>query len=149
MASVDPLQFSFTGDARNTLDPKKRISVPSKWNVPEETVFRVMPHPVHQCLLVMPPAEFNRVRENALVGLAREKQADFLRIFASRSEELKTDKQGRLSLGEKLCDKAKLSGEVKIIGCTERFEIWNPKAWDAFEASQEDIFKEAAISVGL
>lgn len=149
MASVDPLHFSFSGDSRNSLDPKKRISVPSKWNVPEETKFFVMPHPVHPCLVVMPPAEFNRVRDTALVKLPTEQQADFLRLYASRSEELKTDKQGRLSLGEKLCEKAGLSGEVKIIGCTERFEIWNPKAWDAFEAGQDAIFKEAAISVGL
>jgi len=149
MASVDPVQFSFSGDSRNTLDTKNRISVPSKWDVPEETAFKVMPHPEHQCLVVMPPSEFTRFRDNAIVALPLERQANFLRLLGSRVETLKTDKQGRLSLGEKLCDKAGLSGEVKIIGCTERFEIWNPKAWDAFEASQEAIFKEAAISVGL
>jgi MraZ protein len=138
----------FAGEFRHALDAKKRITIPSRWRGGGSEFF-IQPHHEHPCLLAMPPADFQEVRERAIASLPPAKQADFLRKFAARSLNCTVDKQGRLVLSDDQCRVAGLKGEVVLVGLVGRFEVWNPEAWAAYSQQRDTDYKEVASAVGL
>lgn len=60
-------------------------------------------------------------------------------IFGSMSEQT-PDKQGRISITPELRTYAGLSREAVVVGVYDRIEVWEPKAWEAYQAQQEEAF---------
>lgn len=60
-------------------------------------------------------------------------------IFGSMSEQV-PDKQGRISITPELRTYAGLAREAVVVGVYDRIEVWEPKAWEAYQAQQEDAF---------
>jgi MraZ protein len=148
MPSQSKSEPIFSGEFRHALDPKKRVTIPSRWRGGTDEFF-IQPHHTHPCLVAMPPAEFQEIREKALDQLPAAKQADFLRNFAARSLHCTLDKQGRLLLADEQCRAKGLKGDVVLVGMVGRFEIWNPEAWTAYSSKQDSDYKEVASAVGL
>ncbi len=133
------------------MDAKKRVAVPASWLARDEgETFHVIPHPTEGYLIVMPPEEF--ARQEQLIQSASGSAADkriAIRKFYGEAHTTTTDKQGRILLTEKHCDRAGLAGEIVFAGGRSRFEIWSKERHAATDAGQTDIYQRIAADIGL
>jgi MraZ protein len=133
------------------MDAKKRVAVPAGWLREDEgEVLHVAPHPFEGYLMVMPPAEFDswerKINESA--APPKEKRAA-IRQFYGDAHTATTDKQGRIVLTEKHCERAGLTGDVVFVGGRSRFEIWSRDRYAAVQGSQNDAYQRVAEAIGL
>lgn len=142
----------FSGEYRHALDPKNRVTIPSKWRPKEKEAedLYLIPDPSGTCLLVLPKAEFEAVGERvATSGISPKEQRVFIRQFYSRAKPGAVDKQGRLLLPEDFCRQLELTGEVVLAGGRVRFEVWNSAKWDRNTADVSETYTKVADLVGL
>jgi MraZ protein len=141
----------FSGTFERSMDAKKRVAVPASWLARDEgEVFHVIPHPTDGYLIVMPPEEF--ARQEQLIQGASGSAADkriAIRKFYGEAHTTTTDKQGRILLNEKHCERAGLAGEIVFSGGRSRFEIWSKDRHAATDPGQTDIYKRIAADIGL
>ena len=60
-------------------------------------------------------------------------------LFALASEQV-PDKQGRVTITPELRQYAGLERDAVVIGVYDRIEVWEPAAWTAYTADQEQAF---------
>ena len=100
--------------------------------------------------MVMPTAEFDRweqrIQETSLPP-AQKRMA--IRKFYSEAHSVTTDKQGRILLNEKHCERAELTDEVVFVGGRSRFELWSRAKYAEVEASETQAYQEVAAAIGL
>jgi MraZ protein len=141
----------YSGTFERSMDAKKRVAVPAPWLTREEgEVFYVIPHPSEGYLMVMPPSEFDRweqrIQESS--ATAAEKRMA-IRKFYSEAHTTTTDKQGRILLSDKHCDRAGITNEVIFAGGRSRFEIWSKRRYTDVDVSQSDAYRRVANTIGL
>lgn len=141
----------FSGEFRHALDPKNRVTIPSRWRSSEADEFHLVASPSGQFLRVMPPSQFRAVGEKleANTSITLKQRLEFKRQFYSQSLSVVTDKQGRMLVPESLGKKVGLQGEVVLVGMYETFELWSPEAWAAAKHSEEATFAQVAELIGL
>jgi MraZ protein len=141
----------FSGEFCHGLDPKNRITIPSRWRRTEAEEFFLMPDRTNKFLRAMPPGPFRAVADKIAAdpGVSAAERAVFMRHFYSRSQHASTDKQGRLLLPDELCTKLNLHGEVILVGVHEGFEVWNKETWKSTQESEASIFERIAGIAGL
>ncbi len=142
----------YSGTFERSMDAKKRVSVPSGWLTKGEgEVFYVVPHPAEKYLMVMPESEFaaweTRIQEAEGTSMAQKRIA--IRRFYSEAHTVTTDKQGRILLNEKHCERAGLKGDVVFVGGRSRFEIWSRDEFEAALAKEDEAYRSVAESIGL
>jgi MraZ protein len=137
----------FLGTHAPRLDEKGRLILPAKYR-DELAGGVVITKGQERCLYVFPRGEFTRITEALRTAPVTAKSVrDYSRVFfASASDEL-PDKQGRITLPPALRAYAGLQRDCVVIGANTRLEIWDTQAWDAYLATQEDSFAEAAEEV--
>ena len=100
--------------------------------------------------MVMPPAEFDRWEQRIQDSDATPSEKRMaIRQFYSEAHTATTDKQGRILLNEKHCERAGLNGEIVFIGGRSRFEIWSNARHSEALPSQADTYKRVASNIGL
>ena len=111
----------------------------------------MVPEPNGQFLLVMPPAEFERIGALAetMPGVAKSEVRVFLRRLHSQAQHGSFDKQGRLLLPDEVCKQLDLKGEVALVGGRGRFEIWNLGRRQRAQAEEHPTYQAIANMVGL
>ncbi|MEX0930816.1 MAG: division/cell wall cluster transcriptional repressor MraZ [Candidatus Paceibacterota bacterium] len=140
------------GEYKHTLDPKKRLSLPSKWRK-ELGKKVVITRGLDNCLFVYPIKEWQTITEK--VGRLPLGQADtrsFNRFFLSGAVEAEVDKIGRILVPDFLKDFAKLNSKVVLAGIHNRVEIWDQKKWDDYKKiieSQADSLAEKLGEIGV
>jgi len=127
---------SYAGEYSKALDDKRRIVIPAKWRFEgdeTETAYLALPN-ANGSITIFPP----KVRENIIATVSGVKLSDSIKqkskqkIFR-KCEDLGCDKQGRISLSEKLIAHANIAKEAILVGSGDVFNIWNPeklKEWD-------------------
>ena len=138
----------FLGDYQHTLDAKGRVSLPAKFRA-EMTGRLVVAKGFEGCLYVYAADEYNNFVEGLVAsGDFDPKKRRVRRFFTSGSTETELDSAGRISLPANLREYAQLTKDVEVTGNGNRIEIWDAKAWAAYngedEASIEDLAKELA-----
>ncbi len=144
-------QTLYSGTFERSMDAKKRVAVPAPWLSRDEgEPFHIIPHPTDGYLMVMPPAEFDRweQRINDSQSNAAEKRMA-IRKFYSEAHTASADKQGRILLSDKHCERAGISGDVVFVGGRSRFEIWSRERYAAAEVGHSEAYKRVAEAVGL
>jgi len=66
--------------------------------------------------------------------------------------EAELDKQGRINIPQTLLDYAKIEKECRIVGVSDRIEIWSNEKWEAFADEAAENFEDIAetmIDFGL
>lgn len=117
----------FQGAAKLTIDPKGRISMPSRHRDQLVSVcagqLTVTRHP-DGCLLVYPRSrwETKRAELAAMPYSARALQ----RLLLGNATDVDLDSAGRLLVPSSLRDDAQLTREVSLIGMGAHFELWDP-----------------------
>ena len=110
-----------------------------------------MPDPAGNFLMILPPAEFDRVKSDveANAAISPADRRKFIRRFYALAQMVAVDKQGRVLLPEDYCRRLGLEGEVVLIGSHSRVEIWNTERWAASTAAEDEVFRRVAGEVGL
>ena len=140
------------GEYKHTLDPKKRLSVPSKWRKDLGKKL-IITRGLDNCLFVYPQKEWQKITEK--VGQLPLGQADtrsFNRFFLSGAVEVEVDSVGRILVPDFLKDFAHLDSKVVLAGIHDRVEIWDEKQWTEYKTqieSQADALAEKLGQIGV
>jgi len=140
------------GEYIHTLDPKKRLSVPSKWRK-ELGKKVVVTRGLDNCLFVYPMQAWERISEK--IGQLPMGQADtrgFNRFFLSGAVETEVDGAGRILVPDFLKTFAGLKSKVVLAGIHDRVEIWDEKSWNAYKLrieKQADALAEKLGEIGV
>jgi MraZ protein len=142
----------FVGEFVHSLDPKKRLTIPSEWRemLGQESSLYVLPNTEDRCLIVLPAKEMmvklQRLRTQPILD---PKARQFSRILASKSDLTKWDAQGRIRIKDDLLDYASLKEQVVMVAAFQGFELWSPEAWAAYSSDNPDSLSSAASYVGF
>ncbi len=140
------------GEYKHTLDPKKRLSVPSKWRMDLGTTL-VVTRGLDNCLFVYPLREWEKI--TAKIGDLSLGQADtrsFNRFFLSGAVEVEVDSVGRILVPDYLKVYAGLDAKVVLAGLHTHIEIWDETKWTDTMAQieqQADSLAEKLGSIGV
>ncbi|MFQ5640317.1 MAG: division/cell wall cluster transcriptional repressor MraZ [bacterium] len=124
----------FLGDYDYSLDPKNRLSIPVKYrnvmeNLKQKTFILSRFHDIR--LTLYPYSTYQEriaKRINELPQL--DDDANELRRYLGLSMiDVKLDSQGRINIPPAYCQHAGIEKKVKIIGCSNKIELWNPESY--------------------
>ena len=148
----DNLNISFTGEFRNTIDQKNRLSIPAKYRKalsPVNDNTFVLTRGFDKCLILYPLDEWKKV-EGQLGSLSsiKVRHRNFVRSIVRCAIHVKYDSQGRIAIPENLLQYAKIDGNVAVIGMIKKIEIWSPSLLnnngsdDLIDGDYEDLANE-------
>lgn len=137
----------FKGVYRHRIDAKGRLPVPAGFRK-ALAEGRVVLTRLDQCLAVYPPGEWRRVEDQLAALPTFNKQVKALtRLLTSRACDCALDAQGRILLPAALRAEAALAREAVVVGVLNRFEVWNPEAWNEFVRDSERLLDDASFDV--
>ncbi len=146
-------QGVFVNTYTHSLDPKKRLTIPSDWRelvgAPRRLV--VLPGVNEACLCVYPAREMTRRLEKLRnFSIADAKGRQLARALASRSDLVPWDSQGRIRVKDELLEYAGLLNQVVLVGAFDRFELWSPDRWkEQMNSVDQPQLEDAARYVGF
>ncbi len=140
------------GEYLHTLDPKKRLSLPSKWRSElGKTV--VITRGLDNCLFVYPLVAWQKITQKiADLSIGAADTRSFNRFFLSGAVEVEVDKTGRILVPDFLKDFAQLDQKVILAGIHDRVEIWDENKWNDYKQKIEgeaDTLAEKLGSIGV
>ena len=113
------------GTYTHDLDPKKRLTLPSKWrNDLGKKV--VVTNGLDNSLFIFSVNEWGKVAEKlSTSGFGNKDTRDFNRFMLGNAFETDVDKSGRIVIPDTLKTFAKLSNKIVLAGMHSRVEVWN------------------------
>lgn len=145
-------QGIFVGEFTHSLDPKKRLTIPSEWRaqVGSPKSLYVLRDVTDKCLCVFPTSELQRrierIRHHSIAD-ARARQ--FTRMLGSQSDLVAWDSQGRIRIKDDLLNFADLKDQIVLVGAFHSFELWSPDNWGRVRGTDRGTLYEAAQYVGF
>lgn len=138
----------FMGRYNHTIDPKGRLSIPSKYREMLGDEF-VVSKGMDGCLFVYADEDW-KVFEAKLASLPliNQEARQFARFFLSGAQYVTVDKQGRILMPQDLREFAGLEKDVVLAGMGGRIEIWSLEKWNE-NTCQMDMGKIAQSMVDL
>lgn len=140
------------GEYKHTLDPKRRLSLPSKWRK-ELGKKLVVTRGLDNCLFVYPMREWQRITQKvAQLPLGQADTRGFNRFFLSGAVETEVDNVGRILVPDFLHEFAKLNTKVVLAGIHDRVEIWDEEHWMQYKQQieqQADALAEKLGEIGV
>lgn len=140
------------GEYIHTLDPKKRLALPSKFRK-ELGKKVVITRGLDNCLFVYPIKAWQKVSEKiALLPMGQADTRGFGRFMLAGAVESEIDSIGRILVPDFLKEFAKLGTAVAVIGVYERVELWDENAWNEYKGrieKQADALAEKLGEVGI
>lgn len=134
----------FIGEYQHNLDSKGRLTMPAKFRQSLGYDF-VITRGLDGCLFGFPRERFQQIQEKlSKLPLTKKDARAFSRFFLSAATEVEIDKQGRINIPNNLIEFAKIDKECRVIGVSDRIEIWSSEKWDQFAAEAEENFEEIA-----
>lgn len=136
------------GEYKHNLDPKKRLSIPSKFRK-ELGEGTVLTKGLDNCLFVFPLQSWKPFAEMlAGLSLAKKDTRAFGRHFLSGAVEVEFDSLGRILIPDVLKEYAGLKKPVIIAGLFNRLEIWDESRWNSYKADLEKNSDSIAEKLG-
>ncbi|HOX32275.1 MAG TPA: division/cell wall cluster transcriptional repressor MraZ [Spirochaetales bacterium] len=139
-----------TGEFRNTLDEKGRISLPAKLRGELCGSEFVLTQGVDACLWLFAPEQWNalskKLIESTSLFAARARLVQ--RRILAPAQEVEVDKLGRIAIPQSLREFAGLSKDCVILGITKYIEIWDAEAYKKYLEANESEFLAAAEELG-
>ena len=123
----------FVGSYHHSLDPKRRLIIPSTWRavLGEMSRLYVLPHPDQKCLYLYTLQEMNRrlaQLRSAEVVDANDAQA--VRSMMASADAIGVDAQGRVRIKDELLAQAEVKSKVVLVGTLTRIELWSEELFD-------------------
>lgn len=150
MSSPNSDPIAYAGTFERVMDKKHRVTIPAGWLGEGVNEFYAIPSPIGECLIIMPPGEFNKIEERINQSSASPvERRKAIRQFYSQARAISADAQGRLLFPDEQCTSLNLNGEVVLVGSRSRFEIWNSKNWAIVAKAEHSSFRDVAALIGL
>jgi len=137
--------MSFTGEYKNLLDQKNRLSIPAKYrnllNHINDKTF-VLCKGFDACLFLYPIEEW-KIVEQQLSSLSsiKDRHRNFIRKIVRHANYVKYDSQGRIAIPDILLEYANMSKDVLVIGMIKKIELWDPNTLSNYE-NQKDFLSD-------
>ncbi len=131
----------------NKIDSKGRVSVPASFRavIAKENFSGIVVYPsfVHECVEACGMERMQKISDSidAMDPYSEERDA-FASSILGESDQLSFDSDGRVTLTEKLIEKAKLKDKAIFVGKGKTFEIWNPATYEGYARTAKDIAKQ-------
>lgn len=119
------------GKYTHDLDPKKRLTLPSKWrgDLGKKVV---VTSGLDNSLFVFPITEWESVAQKlSQGGFGNQDSRSFNRFILGNAFETDVDASGRIVIPDSLKSFARLSEKVVLVGMYSRLELWDETAWEA------------------
>lgn len=141
------------GEFTHSLDPKKRLTIPSEWResagLPQGLY--VLPDLEGRGYLSVFPARemVQRLQSIRSLSVADVKGRQFARMLGARSQLVTWDAAGRIRINDGLLEHGKLIDQIALVGAIDHFELWNPEQWKRTGSAGGADLGEAARYVGF
>ncbi|MBA2513991.1 MAG: division/cell wall cluster transcriptional repressor MraZ [Solirubrobacterales bacterium] len=135
--------MAFHGTFDHSLDAKNRLTIPSKFRAALDGIVFLVRGP-DPCVSVYPEAVYSALAQQSLAGLnpMSAKARRMSRLFYAKADALELDGAGRIMLGVRHLEHARLTGrEAVIAGTGNCLEVWDRAAWLSYDA---DLTAEAS-----
>ena len=138
----------FYGEFLHTLDKKNRIIIPSGFREPiqESGIEKLyVTRGLDECLFMFADIVWKQQEEKfKSMPFTKREVRKFKRLFFSGAVEVVPDKQWRILIPDYLRDYAGLSKNIKIVGVSDRIEIWDAKKWADFYKTTKGDYEDIA-----
>ena len=136
------------GEYRHNLDPKKRLSIPSKFRK-ELGEGAILTRGLDNCLFMFPTSHWNEFAHKlSNISIGQQDNRSFARLFLSGAIEVEFDSLGRVLIPDHLKNYAGLKKIVIIAGVSNRLEIWDEDKWGTYKANLEKNSDSIAEKLG-
>ena len=138
----------FIGEYQHSIDPKKRLAVPSKFR--SELKNRVVvTRGLDKCLFVYPMKTWEEIAGKlGSMPVGEASTRSFVRLMLAGATDCEIDQQGRILVPDYLKEYAGLDKNVMIAGLFNRLEIWDEKKWNEYKKNAEKNSDEIAEQLG-
>jgi len=138
----------FIGEYSHSIDPKKRLAVPSKFRSELKSKV-VVTRGLDKCLFVYPLKVWEEIAGKlGTLPVGESATRSFIRLQLAGAVDLEVDKQGRILIPDFLKNYARLIKHVVITGVYNRLEIWDELKWKAYKKDSEKNTDEIAEQLG-
>jgi len=139
-----------TGEFRNTLDEKGRLSLPARMRSELPGLNLVLTQGIDKCLWVFPPLQWQEFSQKlmASTSLFQARSRLVQRRILAPAQEAEIDRLGRISIPQSLREWAGLSRECVILGISKYIEIWNAEEYKKYLDENQGEFMSAAEELG-
>lgn len=139
-----------TGEFRNSVDEKGRLSLPAKLREELAGTQFVLTQGVDKCLWLFPPEQWEVLSKKLMdsTSLFQAKARLVQRRILAPAQEVEVDKLGRISVPQSLREFAGLSKDCVILGITKYIEIWDADEYRKYWEENESEFRAAAEELG-
>lgn len=137
------------------IDKKGRVSVPAQFRtaLSNESFGGIIVYPsfVNSCVEACGMSRIEKLSDgiDSLDPFSEERDA-FATAVLGGSSQLQFDSEGRVTLPPELLEESGISEEVVFIGKGQTFEVWEPKAFEAYakKAREEALAKRGSLRLG-
>jgi MraZ protein len=138
----------FIGEYQHSVDPKKRLALPSKFRK-ELGGKVVVTRGLDKCLFVYPLKTWKELAEKlGTLPMGESTTRSFVRLMLAGAVDSDVDSQGRILLPEYLKEYAQLNRSVTVAGLFNRLEIWDEEKWKTYRTKAEENTDEIAEQLG-
>ncbi|MEI7425945.1 MAG: division/cell wall cluster transcriptional repressor MraZ [Candidatus Moraniibacteriota bacterium] len=138
----------FIGEYQHSIDPKKRLAVPSKFRDELKNKVVVTRGP-DKCLFIYPMKVWEVLAEKlGAIPVGESGTRSFVRLMLAGATDVETDKQGRILIPDYLKEYAGLDKNVIIAGIYNRLEIWDENKWNEYKKNAEKNTDDIAEQLG-
>jgi len=138
----------FIGEYSHTIDPKKRLALPSKFRG-ELGSKVVVTRGLDTCLFVYPMKVWEELATKlGTLPVGEASTRSFTRLMLAGATDVDLDNQGRILLPEYLKNDGGLKKEVTIVGLFNRLEIWDSVVWKKYKTQAEKNTSKVAEELG-
>ncbi len=143
----------FRGIYSGTLDQKGRLNLPSRFRklfTPEDNDTVILLKGSANSILVFPLKMWEQVEDELLLKRKNSPQySKVIRQLNALLDEQHLDKQGRITIPQRLKEKAKINKEVYIVGNLTHMEIWDTSEFDRITTDTADVQNILEDELGL
>ncbi len=138
----------FIGEYQHSIDPKKRLAVPSRFRVELKNKV-VVTRGLDKCLFIYPIKVWEELANKlGTMPVGESATRSFIRLQLAGAVDVEVDKQGRILIPDYLKDYAGLEKNVVIAGIYNRLEIWDEEKWKSYKKDAEKNTDEIAEQLG-
>lgn len=138
----------FIGEYSHSIDPKRRLAMPSKFR--GELGSRVVvTRGLDRSLFVYPMKVWEALAEKlGTMPVGEAATRSFVRLQLAGAADVELDSQGRVLIPDYLVEYAGLGKGTVIVGLFNRLEIWSEEKWKSYKKEAEKNTGEIAEELG-
>ena len=138
----------FIGEYSHSIDPKKRLAVPSKFRADLKNKV-VITRGLDKCLFIYPMKVWTELAVKlGTMPVGESSTRSFVRLMLAGAVDVEVDSQGRILVPDYLKKYAGLKKDVIVAGLYNRLEIWDEKKWNEYKNKAEKNTDEIAEQLG-